>query len=287
MRMGMALRAAALGSVFVAVAVHAQGPETPEAVAKRAMVAADAGRYDEFAKAMDPQALRQFQAMMVEVAEAAEDQKAGEILQLFEGVHDLKGLKALDGASFMAALLRGLEKQNPAVAEMRKERAKAEVRPVGRVADPKDKSVVYGVLRRGSPEDRGGTGMPEVLGLRKEGTAWKLLPRDDLKSWAAMMKMGLELQAKARKEGADPDAAVLAAIGKPGELRIEVYGIVPVGKDEADVVYVGSQKLGEMDSRRLNVTTISKGEEGWDLVQKGDNAGLARQFKESPPLRLK
>jgi hypothetical protein len=287
--MGLALVSAALTLTCVAVTALAQDPASPEAVAKRAMAATDAGHYDELAKAMDPLALGEFRAMLVDLAQGiVEDEKADEIPKLFDGVRDLKALKALDGASVMAALMRGLEKQNPAIADARKERAKTEVRPVGRVADPKDTGIVYVVLRRISPEDREDTGTPEVLGLRKVGMDWKLLPRDDLKTWAAAMKKAHELRAKARKEGADPKAAAAALLKqfrKPGELRIEVYGIVPVGKDEADVVYVGSRKLGEMDSSRLNVTTISRGEEGWDLVETGDKAGLARQFKESPPLQ--
>ena len=89
-----------------------QGPAaaddgSPEAVVREATEAVNHGRTEEFARAMHPEALRQFRAVMSAVVDAAaKDGKADQVLKIFPSVKDVQELKKLDDVKFFADYMR-------------------------------------------------------------------------------------------------------------------------------------------------------------------------------------
>jgi hypothetical protein len=91
---------------------------------------------------------------------------------------------------------------------------------------------------------------------------------------------------EARRKGKDALDVADDLLKNAGEPKITVLGSVAEGKDVAHVVYRGTTTIGETTASKLNVATLKKGEPGWDLLQKGDKAGLAKFLKEHLALNL-
>lgn len=250
--------------------------ETPEGVADKGFEAMKAGRYDDFAKTMHRSALKTFKAGMIELAEMAEaDGNPDEFLTLFDGVKDVPALKALDDAKVFAAFLRGVEKRDPT---LKKTIAGADREVLGHINEGDDLAhVVYRLKLKVDGKD---VSSMQVDTLRRDGRGWGLELRSELQAMTADMRRAFE----ARKQGKDPLDAVGDLAKGAGEPKITVLGSVAEGQGVAHVVYRGSRTIGKTTASKLNVLTLKSGEPGWDLLQKGDKAGLAKFLKENPPL---
>jgi len=220
------------------------------------------GRTEEFARAMHPEALRQFRAVMSAVVDAAaKDGKADQVLRIFPSVKDVQGLKKLDDVTFFADYLRGVTGHDPA---LKSALAHSKIEVLGHVAEGKETAhVVYRMSTKVDGEDV--DGLMSVASLRKDGPRWAMLLSSDVEAMTLMMKQ--RLMAKP----AVPDLKAM---------KVQPLGHLLEGKENAHLVYRTVTPLGDTSLKKINVLSVNKTDPGWKVVRDGDSEAVIKLIKE-------
>ncbi|HXG11466.1 MAG TPA: hypothetical protein VNK04_17055 [Gemmataceae bacterium] len=157
---------------------------TPDTVARNALDALKEDRLEDFAKAMHPDALKRFKALLLSIVDAAaKDGQEKQILVLFSGVRTADDLKKLDETQFFVAFYRGVTRLRP---EMKQLLGGAEVQTLGYVMEGKDTAHV--VYRMTVSAEGAKVTKLDVLSLQKTGTGWGMLLSGDIEGIANLLK---------------------------------------------------------------------------------------------------
>ncbi len=152
----------------------------PEAVAHRALVALQENRVDDFAAAMHPEALKGFHKIFVDLLSVAkDDEEAGELLPLFEGVDSVDALRALDDRAFFVSFYKGLSRLRPEINDIL---AKSELKTLGHVMEGDDTAHV--VYRMSIQFEGISITKMQVLSLRRTPEGWAMLLSGDIEGIA-------------------------------------------------------------------------------------------------------
>jgi hypothetical protein len=243
-------------------------PGSPEEVASKAADAAGAGRYDEFAKLMDPAALKSFHDGFTGVFELAlksgKSQVVDQILPVLFGIKTLDAFKTLDDAACFAAFTRAVAGQVPNLKEGLKQ-ARNEV--LGKVDETKDTTHVLCRLRLGGPAGEAGP-ILTVMSLRHVDGAWKLLLSGNVDAMMATMKQAIA--------GAPPAT-------QPAELTVQPLGRVPEGPDTVHVVYRPSRPSPANKEAKVSALTVTRDDPDWDRFQGTLDPALGALIKKKVP----
>lgn len=266
----MMKRSAVLLAVVLTIplaAARASAPGSPEDVVERAFDAFNHGKLDLFVRAMHPDALVQFRAMVLDVLDAAvKHGKQDEVLKLFQDVSKADDLKAFDGARMMTALLS----KATVDPDMKQALASTRIEAVGRLAEGSDKAyVVYRSKIRANGLDLDRLNVSAVL---KSGSDWKLALADQTVGRIAILKQGLAGEAKL------PDMSAS---------KVEPLGHVMDGKKTAMVVYRTLTPVGDVSLPGLGVVKVDANDAAWDAVRKGDKPSVLAFLEKSLGFRGK
>ncbi|WP_406700567.1 hypothetical protein V5E97_17345 [Singulisphaera sp. Ch08] len=241
---------------------------TPEDVALTAVEAIKAEQYDDFAKAMHPEALREFRSTMVVLLEAASKaRKSSQVLALFDGVDSADDLKKLDDASVLAAFMRNAMKVEP---EMKDSLAKMKVQTLGHVSEGNGTEHV--VYRSTLPGLGNNNGIVKVISLRPNGETWGMLLSGDIEAIIASLKQSL------KANPGFPDLKFAAS-------KVEPLGQVAEGKGKAHVVYRLTTPLGNSKVTKIAVQSLSETDPDWELARTGKKEDLTTLVEQSLGIR--
>jgi hypothetical protein len=149
-------------------------PGSPEAVVAKATDAINHGRIDEFVSAMHPDALEELRTAIVgSVDDAVKKVGEAKVLESFPEVKTVAALKALDGPTLFAGVLRRMTADPNAKEAL----AKTQIDVLGHITEGKD--TVHVVYR--SKMKLGELEIPRlnVASLRKKGQDWKMAIPDE------------------------------------------------------------------------------------------------------------
>jgi len=239
------------------------GPDdrSPEAVVREATDGVNHGRTEEFAKAMHPEALRQFRAAMSAVVDAAaKDGKADQVLRLFPSVKDVQELKKLDDVTFFADFLRAVTGRDPA---LKSALAHSKIEVLGHVAEGKETAhVVYRMSTKVDGTDF--EGLVLVASLRKDGPRWRMLLSGDVEAMTLMMKQ------RSVSKPAVPDFKAM---------KVQPLGHLLEGKENAHLVYRTVTPFGDASLKKINVLSVKKTDPGWKVVRDGNSEAIITLIK--------
>lgn len=152
-------------------------PASPEAVAARAMTALKQGEFEAYVSLMDPVALGEFRALMMEAVVAVEDMAEEDPrafgLQLFFA-SDAAELRRLDPQGFFLRFLAGAIANVPEILQM----TYGDVQVVGHLLEADDIAQV--IIRSTWTLDYDGQTKLTVVTLRRGEDGWRVLPRGNL-----------------------------------------------------------------------------------------------------------
>ncbi len=236
-------------------------PGSPEAVVSKAIDAVNHGRVDEFAKAMDPDSLKEFRTAVVATIDTAV-KRVGEakLLESFPGVKSVKALKALDAPHLFAGVVRRMT-SDP---ETKKSLARTQIDVFGHVTEGDDTAhVVYR-----SKIKLGETDLVRlnVTTLRKSGQAWKMVIPDDF--------------AGPTKQGGPPPGAI-----DTSATRVEPLGHIIEGND-ALIVYRTILPVGDSKVTKLAVMPLSSRDAAFEIRASRQHDGSQIAAREPPGLSL-
>jgi hypothetical protein len=158
--------------------------DSPEAAARKALVALKEDRLDDFAKAMHPEALKRFKTLMVAIVDAAaKEGKEKSVLALFSGVSGSEELKKLNDTDFFVSFYRGLTRLRP---EMKDLVAGAELQTLGHVMEGKETAHV--VYRMTTKLEGATITKMNVMSLQRTADGWALLLSGDIEGVADLLK---------------------------------------------------------------------------------------------------
>jgi len=235
---------------------------SPEAVVRAATDALNHGRTEEFAKAMHPEALREFRAAMSALVDAAaKEGQADQVLKIFPSVKDVQELKKLDDVHFFADYMRGVTGHDPA---LKSALANSKVQVLGHVAEGKETAhVVYRLSTKVDGADV--DGLISVASLRKDGPRWAMLLSGDVEAMTLMMKQRL---------AAKPTVPDLKA------MKVQPLGHLLEGNENAHLVYRTVTPFGDTSFKKINVLSVKKTDPGWKVVRDGDSEAIIKLIKE-------
>lgn len=241
---------------------------SPEDVALASVDAMKAGQYDDFAKAMHPEALREFRSTMLAVVEAASKAKqSAQVLTIFEGVKSTSDLKKLDDVDFFATFLGGAMKVSP---ETREALAEMKVQTIGQLPDGKD--VAHVVYRTSLPGSGKSIDTVKAVSLRKNGETWGLLLNGDVD------EIVLTLKQRVKGNPTMPNFNFAAS-------KVEPLGQLPEGDRKAHVVYRITTPFGSTKVSKIDVLSLADTDAGWKLLKSGKPEELTTLVEERIGIR--
>jgi len=150
-------------------------PETPEAVAARAVDAMREGRIDDFVKLMHPTAVADFKKMMMGIIEMAHKRGEAEELQELFGGGTPEELSKLDDFEFFATFYKNVLAEQPDFKAMAKG---AKTTILGHVMEGKD--VAHVVHRMTVTTEDLALKKMDVISLRRTKDGWGMLLKSDI-----------------------------------------------------------------------------------------------------------
>jgi hypothetical protein len=262
----MVITAMLLAGTLCGVQAPDTKPESaPEEAALKAATAANEGRFDDFAKMMDPAALKAFHAGFTGVFEEALKLDKGkaveQIVPLF-GVKTFDDFMALGDDVCFAAFLRGVTRSSPALKE-----ALARMKNVilGKVDEANGTTHV---LCRMTPPGAGGEGEGDpiltVISTRKVDGGWRLRLSGNIDTLTASLRQAIT--------GVRPAT-------EPQELKIQPLGLVREGADKLHVVYRPSQASTANPQAKVSALTVTRDDPDWDRFNGPMDAALGTLIK--------
>lgn len=243
---------ATASALFLMLCSHATGsappkPGSPEEIVSKAINAVNHGRIDDFVKAIDPDALEEFRAAVVEtIDEGVKRVGEAKILESFPGVKSIKALKSLDGPHLLAGVIRR-RLSDPAA---KKALASTQVDVYGHITEGENTAhVVYRSKMKGGENEMI---RMQVITLRKSGEAWKMTMPDE---FAGPKKRG--------GPGGPPPIDLAAR-------RVEPIGHVIDPQGDALIVYRLIIPAGDSSLSSLAVLPIASRDAALEMV-KADN----------------
>jgi hypothetical protein len=251
-----------VGSVVAKPSVQ-KPDESPEAITLRAMDAMNAGKYEEFAKDMHPEALRKFRSLMSTIVDLADqDGKAQDILRLFPNCKTVADTKKLDDVGFFATCLEG---QMRAQAGLKEAMANAKNVMIGRVDEKPDMAHVLYNMTINLDGEKTEVG-PNVVSFKKDGERWAMMLKAEMENGVAMM---LARMKKGKIEVPERKSS-----------KIQPFGRVLVGDETVHVVYRVITPVGEKEMTKMNVLSLKKDEPGWQVAKDFDSEAIIKLIKE-------
>jgi len=179
------LRLLAAALITFGASLHA---ETPEDVVARQLAAMRAGDWNKFTACMDIPALKEFQASMLSVLNAAPAEgPRAQMLKAFFADQTIPQLTAATPATFFAAFMHGLTNSNPII---KQGMASADGQILGHIDEAPDKAHV--VMRMSVPVGEGKVTKMDVTSLRRDGDTWKALLKGDMQAIVANLSKALQ-----------------------------------------------------------------------------------------------
>ena len=267
MNFRLSLTLASLLIACFAPALCAADDRSPEVVVREATTASNQGRYEEFARAMHPDAIRQFKNAMISLIDAADkDGKANQILRLFPKLKTVEEFKKRDPNLFFADYLSGVINLQP---ELKKMLSGAQVTTIGHVDESKNLThVLYRMKAKveGEPLELG----PLVVTLKKDGDRWAMLLNGDVETMMVMM-----IQAATKKGKVPPT--------DPKKSKVEPIGHLIEG-DQALLLYRVVSPIGDTSLAKLNVQAFNKTEPEGKIVTEGNREAIIKLIREKSNL---
>lgn len=241
---------------------------SPEDMALVAVDAIKVQKYEAFAKAMHPEALREFRSTMSALLDAASRAKqSSQVLPLFDGAKRIEDLKKLDDLAFFVSFMQGAMKVNP---ETKEALAKMKVQVLGHL--PEGKTTEHVVYRTTFPGTGPGLESVKVISLRKDGETWGLLLGGDVEAIIASLKQRLK--------------------GRPGPLdfdfaasKVEPLGQSAEGAQRAHIVYRLTTPFGNSKVTKIDVVSVGEADPGWGLLKSGKPEDLTKLVEQSLGIR--
>jgi regulation of enolase protein 1 (concanavalin A-like superfamily) len=226
---------------------------SPEDVARQAMGANAALRFDDFARTMDPAALKAFHTDLAALLnDGVRKGKGGTVKSLLSmfGAQTVAEFQVIKDEAVLAIYLRSVAARITGYKEMM---AGTKNEILGRVDE--GQALAHVVCKATPPVDQGGEPRLVVMSARKVGDSWRLLLGSDVEAFVSSLKQSL----------ADEPLSL-----EMTPIQVESLGRVPEGKDTLHLVYRGTRRINGSKVAKLNVLTLRRGDPDWSKASRND-----------------
>jgi len=237
-------------------------PGSPEAVFLKAAQAIKDGRLEEFARALDPDDLKRFQALLLSLVDIAT--KKGEVQQLlpiFPGVKSGEELRALAPIPFFITYFNGLMANTPGMKEIL---AGSKDTILGRV-DAKN-NTVYIIFRSIATSEGETVDEVKAVALSRSNGRWTMKLDGDLERMVLILKRQFR--------GEKPESP------KMKNLTVETLGRISDKDGTALVPYRVTVPIGDLSFSKLAVFAIKRTDRGYNTVRDGKSPKLAAAIRD-------
>lgn len=173
-----------LPSLALAEEAPATDLNTPEALARAALLSIKEGRIKDYGQLMHPEAMKQLKEIMLPIVEgAAQEGAADQLLALFANVESVEDLRAVSDQEFFVAFFQGVMQVVPQLSQVMQQ---ADMEVIGHVAEGAD--TVHVVYRIKLTQEELKVTKLSVLTAKSDKGQWKLMLTGEVEGVAAALQ---------------------------------------------------------------------------------------------------